>query len=240
MTQSPGRAFRKPPQTLLFDADDTLWENNVYFERAISSFISYLDHRVHTVAEVREHLNRIEHATIAAHGYGLKSFRRSLVKCFEQLSSAPVTPERHARITSFADSIAEAEIELLPGVRDTLAELASRHRLLVVTKGDPIEQAGKLERSGLKDFFTAIEVLPEKHREAYVALASHHSCESNTTWMVGNSPRSDVNPALAAGLNAIFIPHDFTWVLEHETVAQAPPGQTLLELGSFGELLDRF
>src|ERR1700709_2014174 len=110
-------------QNLLFDADDTLWENNIYFERAISAFISYLDHRVHTEEEVREHLNLCERATIAEHGYGLKSFHRSLVNCFEQLSDKQIPPKKHARIVSFANSIAEHEIELLPGVEETLREL---------------------------------------------------------------------------------------------------------------------
>src|SRR5437868_8416591 len=103
-------------QTQLFDADDTLWENNIYFERAISAFISYLDHRVHTPAEVREHLNACERRTIAEHGYGLKSFRRSLIACFEELTDQPVTPDKHERIVSFTDSIADQEIELLEGV----------------------------------------------------------------------------------------------------------------------------
>src|SRR6202012_5866169 len=136
-------------QHLLFDADDTLWENNIYFERAISAFISYLDHRVHTDEEVREHLNLCERATIAAHGYGLKSFHRSLVDCFEQLSEGPITPEKHARIVSFADSIAEHEIELLPRVQETLLELQQRHRLILVTKGNADEQKDKHGRSGL-------------------------------------------------------------------------------------------
>ena len=227
-------------QTLLFDADDTLWENNIYFERAIASFISYLDHRVHTAEEVREHLNCVERATIAQHGYGLKSFRKSLVTCFEQLTDAPVDGERHRRIVSFADSIAEAEIELLPGVAETLAVLADRHELHVITKGDAEEQHDKLDRSGLRKFFTEIEVLPEKSEGAYRKLAKRHRLEGDRTWMVGNSPRSDINPSLAAGLNAVFIPHDFTWVLEHEVVEAPPKGRTLLELSGFGELLKHF
>jgi putative hydrolase of the HAD superfamily len=231
---------RRTGQTLLFDADDTLWENNIYFERAIAAFISYLDHRVHTTEEVREHLNRTEHATVKAHGYGLKSFRRSLITCFEQLTSAPVTPEQHDRIVAFSNSIAEQEIEVLPGVRDALADLQNRHRLLLVTKGDPDEQIDKLKRSGLETYFSATEVLLEKHEAAYRTVAQRHGCAAETTWMIGNSPKSDVNPALAAGLNAIFIPHDFTWVLEHEVVNQPPTGQQLLELGSFGEILKFF
>src|ERR1700721_657091 len=94
-------------QTLLFDADDTLWENNIYFERAITSFISYLDHRVYTPEEVRGHLNQVEHATIASQGYGPKSFRQSLIDCFEQLTASPISGEKHQRIVSFANSIAE-------------------------------------------------------------------------------------------------------------------------------------
>jgi putative hydrolase of the HAD superfamily len=227
-------------QTLLIDADDTLWENNIYFERAITSFISYLDHRVHTAEEVRGHLNSVEHATIRTHGYGLHSFRQSLITCFEQLTDVPITPEKHQRIASFAQSIADQEIELLPGVATTLADLATRHRLILVTKGNQEEQTDKLHRSGLAQHFTAVEILPEKHPEAYLALTTHHGCEACNTWMIGNSPRSDINPALGAGLNAIFIPHDFTWVLEHEVVNQPPSGQHLLELATFADLTLHF
>ncbi|MEI9980410.1 MAG: HAD family hydrolase [Edaphobacter sp.] len=239
-TTIPASVTRRKAQTLLIDADDTLWENNIYFERAIASFISYLDHRVHTAEEVRGHLNRVEHDTIQSHGYGLHSFRRSLITCFEQLTDAPMTDEKHRRIESFAQSIADQEIELLPNVEPALADLATRHRLIMVTKGDQVEQTDKLRRSGLATHFTAVEVLPEKHHDAYRSLAGHHGCDACNTWMIGNSPRSDVNPALAAGLHAIFIPHDFTWVLEHETVNQPPPGQHLLELVAFADLTRHF
>ncbi len=228
------------PQTLLFDADDTLWENNVYFERAIAAFISYIDHRVHTREEVREHLNTCERATIAQHGYGLKSFRKSLIQCFEQLTDEPVTPEKHDRIVAFTESIASAEIELLPEVEPTLRTLAERHRMLLVTKGNPDEQIGKLNRSGLETFFTAVEVPHEKDDSMYRELAHRHSCELTQTWMIGNSPKSDINPALAAGFNAVFIPHDYTWALEHESVNAPPPGRTLLELSRFSDLLQHF
>jgi putative hydrolase of the HAD superfamily len=232
---------RQPPgQTLLIDADDTLWENNIYFERAIAAFISYHDHRTHTPEEVRAHLNRVEHATIAAHGYGLKSFRRSLVECFEQLTDSPVTVEKHARILRFVQSIAEHEIEPIAGVAATLTELASRHRCLLVTKGDPAEQRDKLARSGLASHFSAVEVLPEKNTPAYRALVARHHCNPARTWMIGNSPKSDINPALAAGLHAVFLPHDFTWVLEDEAVAVPAPGQHLLELAAFADLIRYF
>jgi len=177
---------------------------------------------------------------VRTHGYGLHSFRQSLITCFEQLTDVPITPEKHQRIASFAQSIADQEIELLPGVATTLADLATRHRLILVTKGNQEEQTDKLHRSGLAQHFTAVEILPEKHPEAYLALTTHHGCEACNTWMIGNSPRSDINPALGAGLNAIFIPHDFTWVLEHEVVNQPPSGQHLLELATFADLTLHF
>jgi putative hydrolase of the HAD superfamily len=229
-----------PGETLLIDADDTLWENNIYFERAISSFISYLDHRVHTPEEVREHLNVCERRTIAAHGYGLKSFRKSLVECFEQLTAQPVTAEKHDRILAFTQAIADEQMELLPEVAATLANLAVRHRCILVTKGDDAEQRDKLERSGLAPYFTAIEVLPEKNEAAYRRVAHTHTCDRQRSWMIGNSPKSDINPALAAGLNAVFIPHHSTWALEHESVRTPPHGQHLLELAAFAQLPRHF
>lgn len=227
-------------QTLFLDADDTLWENNVYFERAIASFISYLDHQVHTAGEVREHLNHAERATIATHGYGIGSFRKSLVACFEELTAVPVTPQHHERLVRFANSIAEHEMEVLDGVCETLEELASRHELVLVTKGDEAEQTDKLERSGLRGYFGGVEVLREKHEAAYRELGKTYGRATGMTWMIGNSPRSDVNPALAAGLHAVFVPHNFTWVLEHEVLGEPPDGQTLLQLRRFRDLLDHF
>ncbi len=237
-----GNTFRRRDrrQTLLIDADDTLWENNIYFERAIASFISFLDHRVHTREEIREHLNACERKTIAQHGYGLNSFRRSLINCFEQLSDAPITPEKHAQIVSFTDAIATQEIELLAGVEATLHELSERHRLILVTKGNLEEQQDKIERSGLRDLFAAIEVPHEKTPEMYRQLAEQHACEARHTWMIGNSPRSDINPALAAGLNAVFLPHDHTWVLEHEVLDRPAEAGRLLELDRFDDLLRYF
>jgi putative hydrolase of the HAD superfamily len=234
----PGQ--RLVQQTLLFDADDTLWENNVYFEQAIASFVSYLDHSVHSPEEVREHLNHCERATIAKYGYGLQSFRRSLVDCFEQLSNSVVTPEKHERIVAFTEAIASSEIELLAGVEETLRELATRHTLVMVTKGNLEEQTSKLENSGLKSFFSTVEVLAEKNSASYAELVGRHGWEPSVTWMIGNSPKSDVNPALAVGMNAVFLPHDFTWVLEHEVIDQPKGDQRLLELSTFADLLKYF
>ena len=227
-------------QTLLIDADDTLWENNIYFERAIAAFISYLNHHEYSPAEVRQALNQVERETILAHGYGLTSFTRSLVTCFERLSPDPVTEEKAERILGFVKSIAEQEIELLPGVAETLAELATRHRLILMTKGNQAEQADKLARSGLAPFFAAVEIVAEKDPPTYHAVIARHELKPHTSWMIGNSPKSDINPALAAGLHAVFLVHKDTWILEHAEVDAAPPGQQLLEFDSFASLRDVF
>jgi putative hydrolase of the HAD superfamily len=229
-----------PGQTLLIDADDTLWENNIYFERAIAAFISYLDHKEHSAAEVRQTLNAVEHETILAHGYGLSSFTRSLLTCFERLSPAPMTEEKTERVRSFARSIAEQEIELLPDVAMTVAELAGRHTLILMTKGNQAEQASKLDRSGLAEHFTAVEIVAEKDPATYLAVIARHGLARSASWMIGNSIKSDINPALAAGLNAIFLFHKDTWVLEHAALDAAPDGQQLLELDSFAKLCDLF
>jgi len=229
-----------PGQTLLIDADDTLWENNVYFERAIAAFIGYLNHHTYTPAQVRQALNAVERETILAHGYGLSSFTRSLVTCYERLSPAPFTDEQRRRIISFAHTIAEQEIELLPGVDETLADLATRHRLILMTKGNHAEQADKLARSGLAPHFTAVEIVAEKDPPTYHQVISRHELTPHTSWMIGNSPKSDINPALAAGLHAVFLYHRDTWVLEHATIDPAPRGQHLLELNAFPALTTIF
>jgi putative hydrolase of the HAD superfamily len=228
------------PQTLLIDADDTLWENNIYFERAIADFISFLNHRERSPAEIRQILNDVERECIVTHGYGLPSFTRSLVKTFERLSVEPITPALHETIHGFARTIAEQPVQTLPRVRETLAYLGERHRLILVTKGNFAEQSGKVERSGLKDFFRAVEIVAEKNVPAYQTIVSQHQLAPEQTWMVGNSPKSDINPALATGLSAVFVPHDDTWVLEHEELAEATPPSRLLVLTKFAELAKHF
>ena len=229
-----------PGQTLLIDADDTLWENNIYFERAIAAFISYLNHHEYTAAEVRKALNAVERETILAHGYGISSFTRSLVTCFDRLSTEPVTEEKAQRILGFARSISEQEIELLPGVAETLAELAARHRLILMTKGNQAEQADKLARSGLSQLFSAVEIVAEKDPPTYRGVIARHELTPHTSWMIGNSPKSDINPALAAGLHAVFLFHKNTWELEHSELDLAPEEQRLIELDSFAKLREFF
>ena len=226
-------------QTLLIDADDTLWENNIYFERAIAQFISFLNHETYTREQVREVLNNVEREAIITHGYGLHSFAHALAQTFEKLSVDPVTPELHQRVLSFAHEIAGHPVEIIRGVPETLLYLAERHHLILMTKGNIPEQTGKIERSGLKDYFSAIEIVAEKDVPTYKSIAEKYALAFDRSWMIGNSPKSDINPALGAGFNAVFVPHDNTWVLEHEEVAPAENSR-LLVLETFGQLRDHF
>lgn len=228
------------PQNLLIDADDTLWENNVYFERAIADFISFLNHRERSPEEVREILNDVERECIVSHGYGLHSFTQALVMTFERLSVEPLTPALHETIHGFSRTIAEQPVRILPEVPETLQYLRNRHRLILVTKGDQREQARKVEHSGLKEYFSEVEIVAEKHVEEYRAIAERHALSVQHTWMIGNSPKSDINPALGAGINAVFVPHDETWVLEHEELASPRPPNRLLVVNNFAELARYF
>jgi putative hydrolase of the HAD superfamily len=147
-----------------------------------------------------------------------------------------MSEEKTQRILGFARSIAEQEIELLPGVSETLAELSARHRLILMTKGNHAEQADKLSRSGLASYFSSVEIAAEKDPATYRDVLRRYELAAKTSWMIGNSPKSDINPALAAGLNAVFLFHKDTWILEHATLDAAPAGQLLIELDSFAKL----
>src|SRR5499427_7742342 len=160
-------------QALLIDADDTLWENNVYFEQAIVEFMRILNHQEMTPAEVRQFLNQVERETILERGYGAHSFAHSLVKTFERLAAQPVTAEMHEFIWGFAHRVANSPIELIAGVPETLDYLGRRnHHLILMTKGDYTEQSGKIERSGLKDYFVAVEIVAEKNPPTYKEVVS--------------------------------------------------------------------
>jgi len=227
-------------QTLLIDADDTLWENNIYFERAIAGFISFLNHHEYSPEQVRGVLNDVERECIVSHGYGLHSFAHALTETFERLAVEPLTPALHETISGFAHTIAEHPVEILPDVPETLQYLSGRHHLILMTKGAVAEQSGKVERSGLKEYFSAVEIVAEKDAPMYRTVVSKYGLPCHSTWMIGNSPKSDINPALAAGLNAVFVPHGNTWILEHEEVAPAQPPSRLLIVERFAQLREHF
>ncbi len=227
-------------QHLVFDADDTLWENNIYFERAIAEFVALLDHSTLTPPEVREVLDRIEHATIGVHGYGAAGFAHSLAETFRALAEGDVEETEIEGVRKLGKRLLTQEKELLPDVEATLRDLGQRHTLAILTKGAQDEQEVKIERSGLAGYFAHVEIVAEKNAATYERLAGIHGWDPATTWMIGNSPKSDINPALAAGLNAVFIPHCATWSLEHQEIAPPDDSGRLLPLMRFAELLEHF
>ena len=229
-----------PAQHLLIDADDTLWENNIYFERAIANFISFLNHHEYSAEQVRQVLNEVERGCIIKHGYGLHSFAHALVETFEKLAVEPLTPSLHETIHGFAHTIADHPVEIIAGVSETLDYLAGRHNLILMTKGALAEQTGKIERSGLKEYFSAIEIVPEKDIATYREIIAKYDLPGDSSWMIGNSPKSDINPALAAGINAVFVPHGNTWILEHEEMTEARPPARLLVVDKFTGLREYF
>lgn len=225
-------------QTLIFDADDTLWENNVVFERVIDDYLGWLAHPTLDRVELRAILDDIERANAVAHGYGTKVFLRSLQECVEKLRERPVTDAERREIHELADQLINHRIELIPGVADTLTQLAGRHDLFLLTKGETAEQQRKIDASGLDQHFRAVHIVGEKHDDTYRGLIDQHGLDPARSWMVGNSPKSDILPARRAGLGAVFIPNQSTWVLEHDVVDPADTG--VLHLKSFPELLTHF
>jgi putative hydrolase of the HAD superfamily len=225
-------------QYLLIDADDTLWENNIYFERAFDEFVAFLDHSAMSPKEVRAVLDEIEDANARIHGYGSLNFGRNLRQCYERLVERAVNPDDLATVMAFAERILECPMETIAGVPETLEYLHTRHDLTLFTKGNPEEQKLKIDRSGLGRFFRHTAIVKEKDTAAYERLVRDRQLDAARTWMVGNSPKSDINPAMEAGLNAVFIPHAHTWVLEKQEIR--PGVGKLLTVETFPELRKHF
>ena len=195
------------------DADDTLWENEARFYAAQSGFcelmLPWADRETADAA-----LLASDRAAVARYGYGVKGFVLSMIRTSIQLTSGTITATQIAQIMALGDEILDAPVELLPGVRETLEELSTRYRLLVITKGDARDQMTKITRSGLAELFWQIEVVSEKDEATYRTVLDRYDLDPATFTMVGNSVVSDVLPVLAIGGKAIHVPHHTTWELE--------------------------
>lgn len=216
------------PQNLLIDADDTLWENNIFFEQAFEEFVEFLSHSSLDAAGIRAVLDEIELANSRIHGYGSLNFGRNLQQCYRRLAEREIRPEDLETVKGFALRILEQPLLLIEGVEETLAELSGRHELTLFTKGHPDEQRMKIERSGLGRWFRHTAIVKEKDRASYEALVRERGFDPARTWMIGNSPKSDINPALEAGLHAVFVPHARTWTLERTQLRRPGPGRLVV------------
>jgi putative hydrolase of the HAD superfamily len=225
-------------RVLIFDADDTLWENNVLFERVIDDFLGWLEHPTMDKAQLRPILDDIERANIVTVGYGSKALLYNLRMTFEHLYQREVTNEESRQIEELAVTLIDHRVELIEGVPDTLAQLSTRHELLMLTKGDTTEQQRKIDNSGLAHHFQGIHIVAEKDPATYRRLAEELSLDVTSTWMIGNSPKSDILSSRAAGMNAIFIPNVHTWILEEEDMD--PSDEKVLHLERFTDLLKHF
>src|SRR6202011_683513 len=183
-----GRVRIEERQHLIIDADDTLWENNIYFERAFDQFCDFLAPSSMSPSEVRAVLDEIETVNNKIHGYGTANFTKNLTECYHKLVERDVRQQDLPMIMSFTEQILHHPIELIPGVEETLEYLSKRHSLTLFTKGDPEEQKLKLDRSGLAIYFGHTAIVKEKDARSYAALIHERGLDPERTWMIGNSP----------------------------------------------------
>jgi putative hydrolase of the HAD superfamily len=227
-------------QQLLFDADDTLWENNVHFERSIEEFVRFLDHEHLSPGAIRAMLDEMELANVATHGYGAWAFAHSLSETFQQVTGSN-DEQALETVRTFGLRILDIEMELLDGVEETLEALRPHHDLFLLTKGDLEEQRLKIDRSAISQLFDGHVITQEKRVDTYRDIVDSLKLDPERTWMIGNSTRSDIHPALEAGLHAILIPHAMTWHLEHVDINHHPGWKgRYVELASFRDLLTLF
>jgi putative hydrolase of the HAD superfamily len=222
--------------TLIFDADDTLWETEVHYSQCIADFAALMAEQGFDREEARETMAAVERERVPEVGYAPEEFIRSLVIAYERLCASyekPVDEDVTDAVWAIGRTVMTYPIVLLDGVEETLDALSRHYRLLLLTKGDQETQKGKLARSGLEDLFDAVHVVPEKDADVFQAIISRYNLPLDRTWMVGNSPRSDINPALEVGIGAFYVPNPGTWTLEIEELKD-PEKVTVLD--RFGEL----
>lgn len=224
---------------LIFDADDTLWDSNIHFLEAQAAFLETLGRAgLRDPAVIHTALRTHELAIIEEVGYGRRPYVMALHRVVDEIVHPELHDEVRPVVASIGERLLERHCDLLPGVEETLSELAGRHRLMLFTKGQPAEQIRKLERSGLQNFFARVGVPLEKDVVAYQRLLAQAELDPARTLMIGNSPRSDINPAIQAGLRgAVYVPHPHTWELEHEELL---PDERIVVLTSFPQLCQLF
>lgn len=221
--------------TIAFDADDTLWQNEQFFRLTEQRFVDLLQDYT-DAPDLRERLIASVTRNLAFYGFGMKGFALSMIETALDVTDHRVPGTVVAEILAAGRELLSYPIETLPYVDQALSQLQRSHRLILVTKGDVFDQERKLAASGLAEFFAAIEIVADKNAATYARVFDRHTDGAERTVMVGNSLRSDILPALAAGSFAVFVPHDLTWSYEH---AEEPPDQPrYARVAHLGELAD--
>ncbi|WP_299163410.1 HAD family hydrolase [uncultured Eudoraea sp.] len=202
-----------------FDADDTLWVNETYFREAEEKFADLLEN-YETKNKVDQELFKTEMNNLELYGYGIKGFMLSMIESAMELSNNHVPPQTLTEILNLGKEMIAKPVELLQGVEEVLQKLSRKYRLIVLTKGDLLDQERKLERSGLTKYFHHVEVLSDKKEENYKNLLDHLEINTNEFLMIGNSLKSDVLPILNIGARAVHVPFHTTWAHEEVTVEE--------------------
>ncbi len=218
-----------------FDADDTLWVNENYYRDTEKAYVKLLsdfaDHKT-----IMKTLYDTEMRNLPKYGYGIKAFVLSMLENAISLSNGKVSPDILNRVIGFGKEMLEKPIELLPGVKKVLDCLNGKYKLIVATKGDLLDQEGKLQRSSLSSYFHHIEIMSDKKESNYKSLLQHLDLEPNKFVMIGNSVKSDILPPLALGCYGIHVPYHTTWV--HELVDTKPEGDRFIKVDKLEKVLD--
>lgn len=223
-----------------FDGDDTLWHGEILFARAQDKFVGLLS-SYGEESRIREKLFRVESDNLAAFGYGVKGFTLSMIETAIQLTEGRVTGREIQDVIDMAKEMLSSDVRLLDHAQEAVSRLSASHSLMIVTKGDLLDQESKISHSGLAGYFTHIEVVSEKSRDTYAAILRRHRIDAAKFLMVGNSLRSDVAPVLELGGFAVHVPYALTW--EHEKADGPPPDHerfvALPHLGQLPELIEK-
>lgn len=224
--------------TIGFDADDTLWHNERFFKLTQARFAALLaDHAGHAVIEAR--LLETERRNLGFYGYGVKGFTLSMIETAIEITEGRAPPAVIAEILAAGREMLAHPVEPLPHVEETLKAVAGRYRMILITKGDLFDQERKLAQSGLGDLFHGVEIVSEKTPDTYARIFARHGEGAERAMMVGNSLKSDILPALAAGSWAVHVPHELTWALEQaEEPREAARFRQVPHLGALSSLLD--
>jgi len=217
-----------------FDADDTLWHNENIFERVHTRYCELLC-RHHDEETVRRALNATEMRNLDLYGYGIKGFMLSSIETAIELTGGKLSANELREILALGRGMLDHPVELLEGAQDALELLAPSYFLLLVTKGDLVDQERKLAKSGLAHRFNAIEIVSEKNQRTYERILERHEIEPANFLMVGNSLKSDIAPVLALGGSAVHIPYQYTWGRESIEPPKADPGR-FFQAASISEL----
>lgn len=213
---------QSPLAAIAFDADDTLWENECFFRQAEDRLLDLLaDHGDR--ATLSQRLLTVEKRNVAVYGFGIKGFTLSMLETALEVSDGRIAPSVVADIIAMGREMLNHPVELLPSARSTLEALSGRFPLLLITKGDLFDQERKLAKSGVAELFARIDIVSEKTTDTYARIFAAAGCDASRGMMVGNSLRSDILPALAAGAYAVHVPHALTWAFEHVEEAVVHP-----------------